>query len=62
MILEVEVINIPSVAKLVIIKKPSARPIRSTNLAVGSLIAPPITEDKMEVVPVRGSNMKEEVT
>lgn len=44
------------------IRKPSARPTRSTNFAVGSLITPPITLDKIEVVPVKGSTAKLEVT
>jgi hypothetical protein len=42
--------------------KPSARPMRSTNLAVGSLITPPMILDKMLVVLVSGSNENVDVT
>jgi len=44
------------------IANPSARPMRSTNLAVGSLITPPMIPDKMLVVPVNGRALKLEVT
>jgi hypothetical protein len=44
------------------IANPSARPIRSMNLAVGSLMTPPMMLDRMLVVLVRGSKEKVEVT
>jgi carbonic anhydrase len=54
--------NLPIVAEATMIAKPSARPTRSTNLAVGSLTAPPMTEERIWVVPVRGKAEKAEVT
>ena len=56
------IMPVPKVAKPVIIAKPSARPIRSTNLAVGSLITPPMMLDRMLVVLVSGSKENVDVT
>lgn len=54
--------SVPKVAKPVMIAKPSARPIRSTNLAVGSLMTPPMILERIDVVLVNGSKEKVEVT
>lgn len=60
--MEVSVFILPTTVIPVIIPKPSARPIKSTNLAVGSLITPPTMLETIEVVEVRGSDEKDEVT
>ena len=56
------IMSVPKVAKPVIIANPSARPIRSTNLAVGSLMTPPMMLDRMLVVLVSGSKENVDVT
>lgn len=54
--------NLPMTAQPVIIAKPSARPTRSTNLAIGSLATPPTILDTIDVVPTKGRRANEEVT
>ena len=54
--------NLPIIAEVVMIAKPSARPTRSTNLAVGNLMTPPMIPDRILVVPVKGNALKLDVT
>lgn len=54
--------KLPRTANHVMIAKPSARPTRSTNLAVGNLKTPPTMLETMLVVETSGRREKEDVT